>query len=458
MGLVLEHLHAREPARAAAESAMRLMQALYPICRSITGDGVRRSLDLLSDTVPLERFEVPSGTAVFDWEVPKEWNIREAYVADASGHRVIDFRAHSLHVVSYSVPVRARVSLAELQPHLHSLPEHPDWIPYRTSYYHEDWGFCLRHRDRERLGEGPFDVVIDADLRAGHLTYAEAVCDGASTDEAIIYTHTCHPSLVNDNLTGMAVSAVLAAALRLRQPRLRWRFIFGPGTIGSLTWLARNEGQLARVQGGLVIGLLGDAGPLQYKRSRRGATATDRAAEAVLRATGVASRVVEFEPYGYDERQFCSPGFDLPVGRMTRSPNGGYPEYHSSADDLSLVNIEGLAESIQVLAQTIGVIDANCVPVNLNPKGEPRLGKRDLYGSLGGKPPGQLGHALLWVLNLGDGLHDLVRIAERSGLDFELLEQATGLLEEAGLVQSYRGRLCNEVRGGLRSIDGATHE
>jgi len=437
MGLILEDLQAPDRARAAAQSAVHLMHELYPICRSITGDGVRRSLALLEATVGLERHEVPSGTPVFDWEVPREWNIRDAYVADSSGHRLIDFRSHNLHVVNYSIPVKATLSLEELQPHLHSLPERPDWIPYRTSYYSEDWGFCLRHRDRERLGPGPFEVVIDSQLRAGHLTYAEAGIEGRGEGEAIVYTHTCHPSLANDNLTGMAVAAHLAAALRAQRPRLRWRFVFGPGTIGSLTWLARNEAALPRLQAGLVIGLLGDAGPLTYKRSRRGVSATDRAVEAVLRAEGVASRVREFEPYGYDERQFCSPGFDLPVGRLTRSPNGTYAEYHSSADDLSIVHVEQLAEAIRVLARAIGVLDANRVPVNLSPKGEPRLGKRGLYGSLGGKAPGQLENALLWVLSLGDGAHDLVQMAERSGLSFEVLEHATSRLEEAGLVRSY---------------------
>ena len=435
--MALDRLQTEPGAREAGLSALGLMAEMFPICRSITGDGVRRTLDLVERLVPLARHEVPSGTQVFDWEVPREWNIRDAYVADSRGRRVIDFRAHNLHVVNYSMPVRRTMSLEELQPHLHSLPEQPDWIPYRTTYYREHWGFCLRHRDRERLGPGPYEVVIDADLKPGHLTYAECVVPGSTSDEAIVYTHTCHPSLANDNLTGIALAAALARELRTQQPRLTWRFVFGPGTIGSLAWLSRNEALLPRVAGGLVMGLLGDTGPLTYKRSRRGDTVTDRVAEYVLRSSGCASHVVDFEPYGYDERQFCSPGFDLPVGRLTRSPNGMYPEYHTSADDLSLVQPDKLAESLKTLARIVSVIDANRRPLNMSPKGEPRLGKRGLYGTIGGMAPGEFEHALLWVLSLADGTHDLVAMANRSHLAFELLDRAAATLEQAGLLRTF---------------------
>lgn len=437
--MILEALQEPSGSREAAAAALRLMRELYPVPRSITGDGVRRSLDLIEDLVPLERHEVPSGTAAFDWEIPREWNIRDAWVADAQGRRVIDFREHTLHVVGYSVPVDCTMTLDELQPHLHSLPEHPDWIPYRTSYYREDWGFCLRHRDRIALRDGPYRVVIDSTLEDGHLTYAEAVAPGsADAGEGLVYTHVCHPSLANDNLTGMAVAAVLARALRTEAPRLRWRFVFGPGTIGSLAWLSRNEAGLADLRAGLVIGLLGDRGELTYKRSRRGDTMTDRAAQQVFAAPECPGKLVEFEPYGYDERQFCSPGFDLPVGRITRSANGRYPEYHSSADDLELIDPECLAESIRAIARMIARLDANRRVVNLSPRGEPRLGKRGLYGSVGGAGPGAFEHALLWVLSLADGAHDLLAMAERSTLPFELLERAARALEQAGLLGTDR--------------------
>jgi aminopeptidase-like protein len=431
---MLADLRTPSGSTAAVGQLWPLLEKMYPICRSITGDGVRRTLDLVATVVPLQRFEVPSGTPAYDWEVPREWNIRDAYVADETGRRVIDFQAHSLHVVNYSAPVRRRMTLEELQPHLHSRPDRPDWIPYRTSYYKEDWGFCLRHRDRERLKPGVYEVVIDSELAAGHLTYAECKIEGQSEEQAIVYTHTCHPSLANDNLTGIAAAAALAQALRSERPRLTWRFIFGPGTIGSLVWLSSNETSLSKLRGGLVVGLLGDLGPITYKRSRRGDTATDRAARLVLRNSG--ARIVDFEPYGYDERQFCSPGFDLPVGRVTRSANGQYDEYHTSADDLSLIRPECLAESLRTLSELIAVMDQNRTLLNLSPKGEPRLGKRDLYGSVGGMAPGKFEHALLWLLSLADGEHDLVAIAERSQIEWSVLIEAASRLEAAGLVRT----------------------
>lgn len=434
--MILQRLSEKPAAERVAAEAHELMRAMFPLCRSITGHGVRRTLDLVEEWVPLRRTEVPSGTALFDWEVPNEWNIRDAHVSDAANRRVVDFREHNLHVVNYSVPVERTMSLAELEPHLHSLPEHPDWIPYRTSYYREHWGFCVRHRDRMQMGPGPYRVVIDSDLAPGHLTYAEAVIPGTTTGEAIVYTHTCHPSLANDNLTGIAVAAGLARELRAEAPRLTWRFVFGPGTIGSLAWLSRNESLLPRVRGGFVVGLLGDRGPLTYKRSRKGATAADRVAEYVLRTSACEHRTIDFEPYGYDERQFCSPGFDLPIGRLTRSPNGAYPEYHSSADDLDLIRPDKLAESVTVLARMLALLDGNRYLQNLSPRGEPRLGKRGLYGDLGGGGPGEFEHALLWVLSLADGEHDLVAVAGRSGLSFELLHRAAAALEDVGLIRS----------------------
>lgn len=444
--MLLQELMQPDSATAVAGESQALMGELFPICRSITGAGVRATLDVLEKWVPLTRSEVPSGTPVFDWEIPLEWNIRDAWIADARGRRVVDFREHNLHVVGYSEPVRLTMPLEALQPHLHSLPEAPDLIPYRTSYYRRQWGFCLRHRDRERLEPGTYEVAIDADLAPGHLTYAECIVPGSTSGEAIVYTHTCHPSLANDNLTGIAAAAALARALRRLRPRLTWRFVFGPGTIGSLAWLSRNEDRLPRVVGGLVIGLLGDAGPLTYKRSRRGATATDRAAESVLRDASASSRVVDFEPYGYDERQFCSPGFDLPIGRLTRSPNGAYPEYHTSADDLSLVKPDKLAESIRVLARIVSMLDANRLPVSLSPKGEPRLGKRGLYGDLGGAGPGRFEHALLWVLSLADGEHDLLSIAERSGTSFDTIERAASELERVALIRTAESRSSQTTR------------
>ena len=430
--MLLEKLQAEPGAHALAAEAFGLMRELYPICRSITGDGVRQTLDLLHAWAPMRRSEVPSGTAVFDWDVPQEWNIRDAYVADASGRRLIDFKAHNLHVMSYSTPVRARMTRAELEPHLVSLPEQPQSIPYRTSYYREQWAFCLSQRARDRLGPGPFDVCIDSTLAPGHLSYGECVVPGHSSDEVVIYTHVCHPSLANDNLTGIAIAAALARELRQQQPQLTWRFVFAPGTIGSLTWLSRNEHRLPRIRAGLVIGLLGDGAPLTYKHSRRGGTLIDRVAAQVLASCG--GRETPFEPYGYDERQFCSPGFDLPFGRLTRSPNGTYPQYHNSTDDLDFVSVDALAGAIQALARIVHAVDANRRFINLSPKGEPRLGKRGLYGNVGGTGPGLHEQSLLWLLNQSDGKHDLVAIAQRSGLPFSVLAQGAQALQAAGLL------------------------
>lgn len=418
-----------------AAEAHALVRELYPICRSITGEGVRRTLDRLGQVVPLARSEVPTGQPVFDWEVPREWNVQEAWIRDPSGKKIVDFVDHNLHLVSYSTPFRGWLSLEELRPHLHSIPEHPDWIPYRTSYYEEYWGFCLRHRELESMVPGDYEVHVHTTLKPGSLSYAEALIPGTSEREVLIYTHSCHPSLANDNLTGLAVASLVARELASSRQRLSYRFVFGPGTIGSLAWLAANESNLDRIEHGLVIGLLGDPGPLTYKASRRESAVVDRAARYLLPQLFADTRLWPFEPYGYDERQFCSPGFDLPVGRLTRSPNGIYPEYHSSADNPDFVTEKALAESIHGLLRLLALLDSNRTCLNLMPKGEPRLGKRGLYDSLGGKAPREFQNALLWVLNQSDGSRDLLAIAERSGIDFETIETAATALEATGLLR-----------------------
>lgn len=423
-------------ATALAREALGLIRELYPVCRSITGDGVRRTLDRLENIVPLQRHEVASGTPVFDWEVPREWNVAGAWVKDEAGRVIVDFKDHSLHLVSYSAPFRGRLTLDELRPHLHSMPDKPDWIPYRTSYYNEYWGFCMRHRDVEALVPGHYDVCVDTSLKPGNLSYAEILIPGRSRQEVLIYTHTCHPSLANDNLTGIAVAALLARELRQREPHFTHRFVFGPGTIGSLTWLAANESKVGLIRHGLVIGLLGDSGALTYKESRRGNADVDRAARHLLPAISTSARFMAFEPYGYDERQFCSPGFNLPVGRLTRSPNGTYPEYHSSADNVEFVREASLAESVVAITGLLELLDANRTYRNLSPKGEPRLGTRGLYGNVGGTTPGNWQSALLWVLNQSDGTRDLLSIAERSGLRFDEIAKAASALAAAQLLEA----------------------
>lgn len=424
------------PARPDTGEAMyRLIERLYPICRSITGDGVRETLAAIREHVPLEVHEVPSGTPVLDWTVPKEWNIRDAWVKDASGRRVIDFRASNLHVVGYSVPVRRRLSLAELKPHLHTLPDHPDWIPYRTSYYQESWGFCLAHNRLLALEEGEYEVEIDSTLSDGALTYGELVLPGEQEEEFLLSCHVCHPSLCNDNLSGIALATFLAARLAARRARrCTYRFLFIPGTIGSITWLARNEPAVARIRHGLVVNCVGDGGPFTYKRSRRGDAEIDRAASHVLRHSGRAYDVIDFFPYGYDERQYCSPGFNLPVGALSRTTHGHYPQYHTSADDLGFVRPGALAESLELYEAVIDVIERNRRYRNLSPKGEPQLGRRGLYRALGAGRSSEDEMAVFWVLNLGDGEHDLLAVAERARMPFPAIARAADALAATGLL------------------------
>lgn len=413
-----------------------LAEELYPICRSITGNGVRQTLQRLATLVPLQIHEVPSGTTVLDWTVPPEWNIRDAWVATTSGERVIDFRAHSLHVVNYSHPIRARVSRDELERHLHSLPSHPDWIPYRTSYYAETWGFCVAHAQRQRLTEPEYDVCIDSTLAPGSLTYGEVVLPGVLADEVLLSAHVCHPSLANDNLSGIAVLAALIQRLQGRSRRYTYRILFAPGTIGAITWLARHETDaVRRIRHGLIVTCLGDRGAFTYKRSRQDRADIDRVVRTVLSERGGDHRERAFAPDGYDERQYCSPGFDLPVGRLTRTPNGEYPEYHTSADNVSLIRPESLAESLDVLDTVLGVLEANQRYVNLSPKGEPQLGRRGLYRSLGGTTDqAEIEQAIRWVLNFSDGTHTLLDIAERSGMAFSHVQAAAALLSRHDLL------------------------
>ena len=418
------------------------MEQLYPICRSITGDGVRQTLDLVGEALPaplvLERRAVPSGTSAYDWTVNEEWNVRDAWIADATGRRVVDFQEHNLHLVSYSVPVRARMSMDELRPHLHTLPEHPDWIPYRTTYYKRTWGFCLTQRQLEAMGEGPFDVVVDTTLEPGELTYGELVIPGDTADEILFTSHVCHPSLANDNLSGIVVAIELARTLAgLARRRFSYRFVFAPGTIGSITWLSRNGALLDRIRHGLVLTGLGGPGPLVYKRTRRGDRTIDRAATHVVRRRE--GEVRDYSPYGYDERQFNAIGFDLPVGRLSRTPHGEYPEYHTSADDLGFVRDEELLEAYAALLQVVEVLEHDAAYVNLSPHGEPQLGKRGLYPTTGGKSASDAVMAMLWTLGYSDGRATLLDIADRADLDFAQVCRAAADLTRAGLLERARG-------------------
>src|SRR5262245_15379585 len=423
---------------------------LYPICRSLTGQGVRQSLGLIGSHIPLAVREVPSGTAVFDWEVPLEWNIEDAAIVSPDGERVVDFQKHNLHVVSYSEPVAAEMSLTELEERLHSLPDHPSWIPYRTSYYRRSWGFCLRHETRQSLRPGTYRVDIKSSLAPGCLTYGEFAIPGRVREEVLFFTHVCHPSLANDNTSGMAVATALAHWVASEPRRYGYRFVFAPGTIGSLTWLKQNESALGSIRAGLVLGLLGDPGVLTYKMSRRGDTLTDATAGYVLSQIHPEGGIIPFSPYGYDERQLCSPGFNLPVGRLTRSGNDSYPQYHTSADDLILIQPSSLEQSLEACKLFVTVLEEDARYVNLSPKGEPRLGKRGLYGAVGGRSPAEREQAMLWVLNQSDGSKSLLDVARTSGLPFSVVREAASALERSGLLSEASDSTYACRKGGKR--------
>jgi aminopeptidase-like protein len=418
------------------EDMHRLMSELFPICRSITGEGVRATLSHLQRHIPLEVQEVESGTQVFDWTVPKEWNIQDAYIKNNKGERIVDFNKSNLHVVSYSQPIHAKMTLNELKPHLFTLPDNPSWIPYRTSYYKESWGFCLTHQQLLELGDEEYEVCIDSTFKNGHLTFAEYYLKGEIQQEILVSCHICHPSLCNDNLSGIALATFLAKTLSLKPNRYSYRFLFVPGTIGSITWLALHENQVANIKNGLVITGVGDPGAVTYKKSRQGNSEIDRAFIHILKSSGKDHSIIDFFPYGYDERQYCSPGFNLPVGSFMRTPHGKYEEYHTSGDNLSFVQPQYLEESFHYCLQALTLLEKNNTYLSQNSKCEPQLGKRGLYKAMGGQADGAKREmAMLWALNLSDGHHSLLDIAERSCMPFEVVHEAAEVLRNHGLLK-----------------------
>ncbi|HED36477.1 MAG TPA: DUF4910 domain-containing protein [Gammaproteobacteria bacterium] len=411
-------------------------ERMYPVCRSITGQGVRDTLEMIREEIPLTVHQVVSGTQVFDWRVPREWNIKDAYIKNSKGEKVIDFKNNNLHVVSYSMPVNMTMSLSDLRKHLHTLESQPDSIPYRTSYYNESWGFCLSHNQLSTMPEDNYQVFIDSSLEEGVLNYGEYYIAGESKEEILFYTHICHPSLCNDNLSGISTVTHLAKMLTGQKLNFSYRFVFAPGTIGSISWLSVNERILPNIKHGLVVALVGDSGKLHYKRNRNLSSEIDRVVCKALEDSNKEFEILEFSPYGYDERQFCSPGINLDVGRLTRTPDNCYPEYHTSADNLDFIKADKLAESLQFIMHVIGILENNKTYINTSPKGEPQLGKRGLYDKTGGKKGVQQNaFAMLWILNQSDGKHSLLDIAIRSGLSFDTISNASKDLINCGLLE-----------------------
>lgn len=419
-------------------SMYALAERLFPICRSITGNGVRQSLQILQEYIPIEIHEVPSNTPVFDWTVPKEWNIRDAWIIGPDGKKIIDFKDHNLHILQYSTPIHQVMGLEDLKKHLFTLSDKPDLIPYRTSYYQENWGFCMAHNQYLGLQDGEYEVYIDSTLEDGSLTYGELYIPGASQEEVLFSAHICHPSLANDNLSGIGLLTFLAQLLREQKNRYSYRFLFIPGTIGSITWLARNEHKVDHIKHGLVVSLVGDAGGFTFKKSRRGDSEIDQVVSYVLRNSGYPCEVIDFFPYGYDERQFCSPGFNLPVGNLTRSPFGSYPEYHTSGDNLQLIQPNFLQASFDIYLEIVEILEQNFFFQNLYPKCEPQLGKRGLYAAIGGdSDQKELQMAMLWLLNFADGQNSLLDIAEKSKIAFKLMQKCSKLLIDNKLLKYF---------------------
>jgi aminopeptidase-like protein len=415
----------------------RLVEDLFPLYRAVTGAGVRATLARVAREIPLEVHEVPSRTPVLDWTVPDEWTVREAWIEGPDGRRFADISQSNLHLMSYSRPVRARLSRAELDEHLHSLPDRPHAVPFKVSLFGSSWAFCLTHADRMALRDGDYEVCVDTTLAPGSMTYGELVLPGTSTDEILLSTHVCHPSLANDNLSGIVVLTEIGRRLSDRPRRYTYRLLFIPGTFGSIAWLAMHREVVPRIRHGLVLTGLGDASALHYKRSRRGATEIDRAAAVVLRDRNVGDRCIPFVPYGYDERQFCSPGFDLAVGRLSRSLHGEFPEYHTSDDNLSFIDEDQMRDAADAVESILDVLESNRTMVNLAPEGDPQLGRRGLFTSLGGGIDAKsFEMALLWVLSDSDGSKDLIEIAEHSQFPYAEVVHAVDALEAAGLLKA----------------------
>lgn len=404
-----------------------LVARLFPICRSITGDGVRETLKILSEYVPWQIHEVPSGTRVFDWTVPQEWNVRSAYIDDEQGNRVIDFDRHNLHLVGYSTSVDVWLTREELDKHLYSLPEQPDAIPYVTSYYHPRWGFCLAHNDRLRLKEGRYHAVINSELKNGSLTYAEWILPGRVQQEVFLSSYVCHPSLANNELSGPVVTTFLARWLAGAPRKYTYRIVLVPETIGSLTYLSRNLEMLRKkVIAGFNVSCVGDDRAYGYVASPYGDTLADRVIHCVLSGSRPGFQTYSFLDRGSDERQYCSPQAGLPMVCVVRSKFGEYPEYHTSLDDLSLVTPAGLSGGYEVLRECVELLERN-TKFRMGCVGEPQLGKRGLYPTLSTKESGATVRTMMDLLAYADGRNDLIDVSQRIGVP---VQQLYPILEE----------------------------
>lgn len=416
-----------------------LCRRLFPICRSITGDGVRQTFHILREYLPeLKTFEVPTGEKCFDWEIPNEWNIRDAYIIAPNGEKIVDFKKSNLHIVNYSAPFDGEIELAELQKHLYSLPEQPDAIPYITSYYKERWGFCITENQRQKLENGKYKVVIDSDLKPGNLTYGEIILKGESEREIFLSTYICHPSMANNELSGIAVTTFLVRWLNsLENRKFTYRVVFVPETIGSIVYLSRNlEALKSNVFAGYVLTCIGDERAYSYLSSRAENTPSDKIALHVLQNLHPEFKKYSFLDRGSDERQYCSPNVDLPMASLMRTKYGEYPEYHTSHDDLNLVTPNGLLGGFSVVKKCLECLERE-EKLRMAVCGEPQFGRRGIYPTLGERDNKQKTKALLDFSAYADGTLTLSEIAEKINLPmWELFDIVEKLKEEKLLVNA----------------------
>ena len=391
-----------------------LMERLFPICRSITGNGVRQTLRIIKEHIPLDIKEIKSGTKVFDWEIPEEWNIKDAYVKDSTGKRIIDFNKSNLHVVSYSTPFEGILNLNDLKKNLYTLPDQPDLIPYVTSYYKKRWGFCITQNQYEELEDIEYDVKIDSSLEPGSLTYADLVIPGESEQEILLSTYICHPSMANNELSGPVVATFLAKyLLEKKNNYYTYRFVFVPETIGAVAYISHHLNHLKRnVIAGYVITCIGDKGSFSYLKSKNGEELVDRVTMHLLNHSGEKFKIYDFLSRGSDERQYCSPGVDLPVGSLMRTKYHEYPEYHTSGDNLSIIEPDELLKSLEMYKKCLKSLDNNRTYKTIV-NCEPQLGKRNLYPTISKKGSTENVKNMMNLLAFCDGQNDLLSIAER---------------------------------------------
>ncbi len=413
---------------------------LWPINRSITGPGIRESMDILGEIIPTTRLTFKTDQKVFDWIVPREWSVSDAYFIDPDGKKHAEFSKNNLHLMGYSVPVKNSMPLKELQHHLYSLPDLPDAVPYVTSYYHENWGFCISQKERDSLQDGTYQVCIDSKLYPGAVEIGEAVLPGKTDDEILFSTYLCHPSMANNELSGPLVMAFLYDKIKkIPGRRYTYRFLLSAETIGTICYLSKRGQHLKdHLVAGYVMSCLGDSVAFAYKCSRQGNTLSDRVAATVLRDK-CEHKIYPFDPgakWGSDERQYCSPGFNLPVGSLTRAKPGYFREYHTSFDNKDFINFDSLVDSVDVFYSIVKALEANRVWENTIKYCEPQLGRRGLYPSVNcDKTWEDKYSSMLWLLNLTDGMHDLLTIADDTGQNLELLIDVAQELSDAGLLK-----------------------